>query len=91
MDGFKTIILRTPGMKDAWIEVPFRVLRAIGKKPRTLKGNIDGCPFEGKPVRAGTGFSLAIPSDVLQAIGKRAGDEIYVTLKKEGWMPLKDK
>ncbi len=80
---FKAIIHRNPDMDAAYIEFPWDAKKEFGKGRIQVYATFDGYPYEGQLVRMGTlCHIIGIRKDIRQAIGKQAGDEIYVTIRE---------
>lgn len=80
---FKAIIHRNQDMDAAYIEFPWDAKKEFGKGRIPVYATFDGYPYEGQLVRMGTlCHIIGIRKDIRQAIGKQAGDEIYVTIRE---------
>src|ERR1700747_3006924 len=65
----------------AWVDVPFDVEKAFGKKRVPIRATIDGEPYRGSLVRMGSDcHMLLILKSIREKIGKKAGDTVSVTV-----------
>ena len=74
-----------PKMDVAHISIPFDVEKIYGTKGQVkVKATFDGHPYRGVLANMGTGCHLIlVRKDVRQAIGKKVGDYVNVTLEKD--------
>ena len=80
---FKAVINAGDG-GGAWVDVPFHVEKAFGKKRVPIRATIDGVPYRGSLVRMGGDcHMLLILKAIREKIGKQAGDKVSVTLKED--------
>jgi|GEM_PF-185222 len=80
---FDAVIRKNPDMDAAYVEIPFDVEAAYGRKRVPVHATFDGVPYNGQLVRMGTpGHILGIRKDIRAAIGKQAGDTVCVTLRE---------
>ena len=78
--SFNAVIL-DPGGPGAYVEVPFDVEAAFGKKRVKICALIEGEPYRGSIVRmGGPCHILIILKEIRHKIGKGIGDTISVTL-----------
>jgi len=78
---FDAIIIKTPDMDAAYIEIPFDVKAAFGKARVPVHASFEGEPYDGQLVRMGTPCHIiGIRKDIRAKIGKQAGDSVHVTL-----------
>jgi hypothetical protein len=68
----------------AFVEIPFDVEQAFGKKRVKVTALIDGQPYRGSLVRmGGPGHILGVLKEIRQEIGKGPGDEVQVSLEED--------
>jgi bifunctional DNA-binding transcriptional regulator/antitoxin component of YhaV-PrlF toxin-antitoxin module len=79
---FKAVINSSGG--GAWVDVPFDVEKAFGKKRVPVRATIDGVPYRGSLVRMGGDcHMLIILKAIREKIGKQTGDKVSVTLRED--------
>lgn len=72
------------GGGGAFVEVPFDVEKAFGKKRVPIRATIDGEPYRGSLVRMGGDcHMLLVRKAIREKIGKQAGDNVAVTLRED--------
>jgi bifunctional DNA-binding transcriptional regulator/antitoxin component of YhaV-PrlF toxin-antitoxin module len=77
-------VIREAGGGGAFVEVPFDVEAAFGKKRVQIVASIDGEPYRGSLVRMGGDCHMLIVLKEIRAkIGKQAGDEVEVTVAED--------
>ncbi len=80
---FKAVI-NSEGRGGAWVDVPFDVEKAFGKKRVPVRATIDGVTYRGSLVRMGGDcHMLLILKAIREKIGKQAGDTVTVTLQED--------
>jgi len=80
---FKAVINSGDG-GGAWVNVPFDVEKAFGKKRVPIRATIDGVPYRGSLVRMGGDcHMLIILKAIREKIGKQKGDKVSVTLRED--------
>lgn len=68
----------------AWVEVPFDVEEAFGKKRVPVNATIDGVPYRGSLVRmGGECHVLGVLKEIRAQIGKQAGDVVEVVVEED--------
>lgn len=68
----------------AYIEIPFDVVEAFGKKRPKVKATFDGVLYRGSLVKYGTPYHiLLIRKDIRAKIGKEAGAIVNVTIEED--------
>ncbi len=86
MKRFKAI-LENPEQKIdmAYVSIPFNVEKEYGTRGQVkVKATFDGHPYRGVMANMGTGCHLIlVRKDVREAIGKKAGDRVAVTIEKD--------
>ncbi|MBX2899908.1 MAG: DUF1905 domain-containing protein [Cyclobacteriaceae bacterium] len=86
MKKFKAILENPERKQDvAYISIPFDVEKEFGSKGMVkVKATFDGHPYRGVISNMGTGCHILIArKDVRQAIGKKVGDTVQITLEKD--------
>ena len=69
------------GNGGAWVDVPFDVEKAFGKKRVPIRATIDGQPYRGSLVRMGGDcHMLLVLKSIREKIGKGPGEMVTVTL-----------
>jgi bifunctional DNA-binding transcriptional regulator/antitoxin component of YhaV-PrlF toxin-antitoxin module len=77
-------VIQQAGGGGAFVEVPFDVEAAFGKKRVQIVADIDGEPYRGSLVRMGGDCHMLIVLKEIRAkIGKQAGDEVEVTVEED--------
>lgn len=77
-------VIRAAGGGGAYVDVPFDVEEAFGRKRVPVVAHIDGEPYRGSLVRmGGPAHMLLIRKDVRERIGKQPGDTVSVTLRED--------
>ena len=73
------------GIDGAYITTPFDVEKEYGTRGQVkVKATFDGHPYRGILAPMGTGgHVIIVRKDIREAIGKKAGDKIDVTLEKD--------
>lgn len=80
---FDAVIIKTPDMDGAYVEIPFDVKAVFGKGRVPVHATFDGAPYDGSIVRMGTpGHIIGIRKDIRALIAKQAGDSVHVTIKE---------
>ena len=80
---FRAVIRQEKG-GGAWVEVPFDVENAFGKKRVPVNATIDGEPYRGVLSRMGTDcHMLIVLKEIRERIGKQAGDEVEVAVEED--------
>jgi len=78
---FDAVIIKSPDMDAAYIEIPFDVKEAFGKSRVPVRAAFDGEIYDGQLVRMGTPCHIiGIRKDIRAKIGKKPGDSIHVIL-----------
>jgi uncharacterized protein DUF1905/bacteriocin resistance YdeI/OmpD-like protein len=68
----------------AWVNIPFDVEKAFGKKRVPIRATIEGVPYRGSLVRMGGDcHMLLILKAIRDKIGKQAGDTVSVALRED--------
>jgi len=76
--------IKSEELGGAYVEIPFNVEQAFGKKRVKVRALIDGQPYRGSLVRmGGECHILGVLKEIRQAIGKGPGDEVQVTLEED--------
>lgn len=95
---FEAVIKKVPDLDGAYIEFPFDVKKEFGKGRVAVTATFDGFAYDGSLVRMKTpGHIIGLRKDIRAAIGKQAGDTIFVTIqerdpkmpKQNGVLPVK--
>jgi hypothetical protein len=77
-------VIENAGGGGAYVNVPFDVEKAFGKKRVKIKATIEGEPYRGSLVRMGTpNHMLLILKEIREKIGKSFGDEVSVELEED--------
>lgn len=77
-------VIHQGGGGGAFVEVPFDVEKAFGKKRVAVEATIDGEPYRGSLVRMGGGHHMLIVlKEIRERIGKQQGDEVEVTVRED--------
>src|SRR4051794_13653907 len=72
------------GSGGAWVDIPFDVEKAFGKKRVPIRATIDGESYRGSLVRMGGDcHMLLVRRAIREKIGKKAGDTVSVTLLED--------
>ena len=72
------------GGGGAFVEVPFDVEKAFGKKRVPIPASIDGEPYRGSLVRlGGKCHMLLVRKAIREKVGKQAGDTVTITLRED--------
>ena len=78
---FDAVIIKTPDMDAAYIEIPFDVKEIFGKSRVPVCATFDGEVYNGQIVKMGTPCHIiGVRKDIRAKIGKQPGDVIHVTL-----------
>ena len=78
---FDAVILKSPDMDAAYIEIPFNVKEVFGKGRVPVSATFDGEAYDGQIVKMGTPCHIiGIRKDIRAKINKQPGDTIRVTL-----------
>ena len=78
---FDALILKSPDMDAAYVEIPFDVRAVYGKGRVAVHAEFDGEPYDGQLVRMGTPCHLiGLRKDIRTKIGKQPGDTVHVRL-----------
>ena len=78
---FDAIIMKSPDMDAAYVEIPFDVKEAFGKARVPVHATFDGEHYDGQLVKMGTPCHIiGIRKDIRAKIGKQPGDSVHVTL-----------
>ncbi len=76
--------IRPSGSGGAYIEIPFDVEAAFGKKRVPVKATFDGVDYRGLVTRmGGPHHILIVVKEIRERTGKQAGDRIRVTLEED--------
>jgi hypothetical protein len=68
----------------AFVEVPFDVQAAFGRKRVPVKATFDGAEYRGLVTRmGGPSHILIVLKEIRERIGKQPGDEIRVTIEED--------
>ena len=84
--SFKAILETTDdGINTAYITIPFDVEKIYGIRGQVkVKATFDGHPYRGVLANMGTGHHIiGVRKDIRQAIGKKVGDSVKVTLEQD--------
>ena len=77
-------VIQEAGGGGAFVEVPFDVEAAFGRKRVPILATIDGEPYRGSLVRMGAECHMLIVLKEIRAkIGKQGGDEVEVTVEED--------
>ena len=77
-------VIKSEERGGAFVEIPFDVEQAFGKKRVKVRALIDGQPYRGSLVRmGGECHILGVLKEIRQATGKGPGDEVQVTLEED--------
>ena len=77
-------VIDNAGDGGAYVNIPFEVEKAFGKKRVKIKATIDGEPYRGTLVRmGGPQHMLLVLKAIRQKIGKSFGDEVAVELEED--------
>lgn len=80
---FRAVIQKVPDIDGAYVEIPFDVKEVFGKGRVLVHATFDGVAYDGQLVRMGTPCHIiGIRKDIRKAIGKQAGDEVWVSLRE---------
>ena len=80
---FKAVI-ENAGGGGAFVQIPFDVEQAFGKKRVKVKALIEGVPYRGLLVRmGGPNHMLIILKGIREKIGKSFGDQVEVILEED--------
>jgi hypothetical protein len=80
---FKAVI-ENAGGGGAFVQIPFDVEQAFGKKRVKIKALIEGVPYRGLLVRmGGPNHMLIILKGIREKIGKSFGDEVELTIEED--------
>lgn len=81
--AFHAVIRKVPDLDGAYVEFPYDVRDVFGKGRVKVNATFDGVSYQGSLVRMGTpGYILGLRKDIRAAIGKQAGDTVYVTVQE---------
>lgn len=80
---FKAIIKQHENINGAYVEPPFDVKEVFGSKRVKVRATFDGVEYRGSVVNMGGCYMIGITQEIRNKIGKRFGDEIFVTLEKD--------
>jgi len=76
--------IRQGGMGGAFVEIPFDVEQAFGRKRVPVRATIDGVPYRGSLVRMGGAcHMLGVVKDIRQQLGRDVGDVVHVTIEED--------
>jgi hypothetical protein len=79
-----TAVIQGEKRGGVYVEIPFDVEGAFGKKRVKVKAVIDGEPYRGSLVRmGGPCHILGVLKEIRQKIGKGPGDEVQITLEED--------
>jgi len=77
-------IIEDAGGGGMFVEVPFDVEAAFGKKRVKVKATIDGVPYRGSLVRMGKPrHTLGVLKEIREKIGKGPGDQVHVVVEED--------
>lgn len=80
---FDAVLLKTPDINAAYIEIPFDIKALFGKSRVPVHATFDGEPYDGQAVKMGTlCHIIGVRKDIRAKIGKQPGDKIHVTLEE---------
>jgi len=86
---FDAVIEKVPDQDGAYIKVPFDIKSEFGKGRLPVHATFDGEPYDGSIVNMGVKnangsicYVIGIRKDIRAKIGKQAGDDICVTIRK---------
>lgn len=78
--SFEAVIL-DPGGPGAYVEIPFDVEAAFGKKRVKICAEIEGQPYRGSIQRmGGERHILIIVKEIREKISKQIGDSVHITI-----------
>ncbi|PJI07271.1 MULTISPECIES: YdeI/OmpD-associated family protein [Clostridium] len=80
---FKAIIKQHGDKDAAYVEIPFDVNDVFGSKRVKVKATFNGVEYRGSIVRMSGCYMLGITKEIRNKIGKRFGEEIFITLEKD--------
>jgi hypothetical protein len=82
---FKAVIRDAGGGSGgAFVDVPFDVEAAYGRKRVKVRATIDGEPYRGSVVRmGGPGHMLPVLKHIRAKIGKRPGDRVAIEMRED--------
>jgi hypothetical protein len=76
--------IRSAGGGGAFVEIPYNVESAYGRKRVPVIATIDGEPYRGTLVRMGSEcHMLIVLKEIREKIGKDFGDDVTVTLQED--------
>ncbi len=77
-------VIESAGDGGAFVNIPFDVEQAFGKKRVKVKATIEGVPYRGSLVRmGGPNHMLVILKEIREKIGKSFGDEIELVIEED--------
>jgi hypothetical protein len=77
-------VIQSEDRGGAYVEIPFDVEQAFGKKRVKVKAVIDGEPYRGSLVRmGGPCHILGVLKEIRQKIGKGPGEEVQITIEED--------
>ncbi len=80
-----TVVLeKHPTLEATGIKIPFDVEEVFGAKRVPVKAEINGAVYRGSIVRMSGQYMLGIPKAFREEAGIAAGDNIVVTIEKDG-------
>ncbi len=80
---FQAVIHKVPDIDGAYINFPYDVREEFGKGRVKVAATFDGIPYQGSLVRMKTPHHIiGLRKDIRSAIGKQAGDTIFVTIQE---------
>ena len=80
---FDAQIKKVPDIDGAYIEIPFDVKAAFGKRRVPVHVTFDGEPYDGQAVRMKTPCHIVgMRKDIRARLGKGPGDVVHVTLRE---------
>ncbi|MGQ9620617.1 MAG: YdeI/OmpD-associated family protein [Bacteroidales bacterium] len=82
---FDTVIRKHNKLNSGYIEFPYDIKRAFGRKNRVkVKALIDGYLYRGSLVKMGVPYHwMGITQKVRKAIGKNPGDVVHVVIEED--------
>jgi len=77
-------IIQDAGGGGTFVEVPFDVEAAFGRKRVKVKATIDGVPYRGSLVRMGKPCHIVgVLKEIREKIGKGPGDQVHVVVEED--------
>lgn len=81
--AFDAVLKKVPDIDGAYVEIPFDVRAEFGKGRVAVRATFDGVQYVGSVVKMGTPCHIiGVRKDIRQAIGKKPGDTVAVTIQE---------